>query len=149
MPTKEELERENEELRRQLDAQSSTDRDAEIQALREQLERANREAEEARIATADTQTAEGETEFRVLSTSLDGRWSEGEFVTAEDLRDYDTDRLLSVGAIRKATAEERDDRDLVLEREAAARRTAEEFDRTPAETEADVDAQSTSGNTVV
>ena len=137
MPTKEELERENAALRQQVQERTPDEKDAEIQALREQLERSQS------AASGPTEEA---TSYRVLSTSLDGRWNAGEFVTREDLRDYDFDRLLRVGAIRKATEEEREAQAILAEKQIAAIETGQQTGRTPAEILADVEAQRTTGN---
>lgn len=89
------------------------------------------------------------TTYRVEHSSLDGRWSEGTIVSEADLRDYDVDRLKDLGAIRKATPDEEESNRVLEAREKTARVAAEEADRTPEEIEADVDAQSTTGNPVL
>lgn len=97
------------------------------------------------------------TTYRVQHTTIDGLWNEGEFVTEADLKrphptdpdrtvTVDHERLLSLGALRKATAEELEALDQIGVREKQAEAAAEDMGLSPAQTEAAIEAQSTSGN---
>lgn len=97
------------------------------------------------------------TTYRVQHTTIDGLWNEGEFVAEGDLkRPHPTDpdktvpldvkRLVDLGALRKATAEELQALDDLDVRETQAEKAADALGRTPAQAAQDVEAQSTSGN---
>lgn len=93
--------------------------------------------------------------YRVVHSSLDGRWSEGEYVRESDLttagddaKPLDVERLKRVGAIRKATAEEQEEFKVVEERREKAAAAADEAGLSGAERDAAIEAAITTGNPV-